>query len=238
MGENTPEKPPEKSQSKVFWPDTDEKVAAALKYFDETAKTSGKEIVDKAKKFSAGDKGMETEHKDEPIAKEKLNELTEGFHEVTERNELYNGIIETGKKQLIEKNGQVDHGIKSKVADIRDGVEYTYIYLRDNFHTPKDRLFKSEVEKEVSVNKFTENEYASANLEEGYIEYTGEKSVKIINAVKGLLEGNPPSTIVDLKDLVKNNLLSKKERKKIDGDILYAVKLKGKIRLFMGTALT
>lgn len=169
---------------------------------------------------------MTMETKDEEITKDRLDDLSKGYGEINKFNKEHNNLIKTAKKNLRDANGgKLPHGMSSTVYG-KDNREY--IYIRDNFAKNPDRLFAGA---ELSS---AEDEYAKANLEEGYQRAGGKQAKKIARAAKKLLEGNPPSTIVELDDLVANNLITQDEADDIDGDIAYIIKIKGKTKVFFG----
>jgi len=169
----------------------------------------------------------EFEFKDEPIAAEELKEMTKGYPETD--IEGHQDVIDAAKKGIKEKAEKADSLHKSSYTVIGgDGYEYVYIY--DKTHTPNDRLFKSK-EPVVSLE---ESEYADQNLKDGYTVASLDQTKNIAKAVAKLLEGEPPSIIVDKADLVANRILTKEEAFKIKGDVAYAVKIKGETKVYFG----
>jgi hypothetical protein len=190
----------------------------------EKAPETGNQAAEKMKQVMPD---METTTEDQPITTEELSKMTKGYPEAKITKE-HKDILDAAKKAIKEIAKGNDSLHKSNYTVVgKDGYEYVYVY--DNTHDPKDRLFKSE-QPVVSV----ENEYARANLQEGYTEATGKMAERIARAAARILGGDPPSTIVALNDLVTNKILSQDEADAINGSVAYIVKIKGKTKVFFG----
>ena len=172
---------------------------------------------------------MEKEVQDRPIEKADLDRYTKGYPEVGKPTKDQQKVIDIAKKALADaNNGVVPHYTHYEVTG---ADSHEYIYIRDIFHEPKDRLFKSE-ETVVDPAK----EYADATLKYGYQEAGGDQAKKIVKAVTKLLEGNPPTIVVDKSALVNNRILTADEASDIHGDVAFAIKIKGKVKVYFGWA--
>ncbi len=172
---------------------------------------------------------IEKEVQDRPIDKADLDKYTKGYPEVAKPAKEQQNIIDIAKKALADaNNGVVPHYTHYEVTG---ADSHEYVYIRDIFHEPKDRLFRSE-EAVVDPAK----EYADATLKYGYQEAGGDQAKKIVKAVTKLLEGNPPTIVVDKSALVNNRILTKEEAFNIKGDVAFAIKIKGKVKVYFGWA--
>jgi hypothetical protein len=183
-----------------------------------------------AKKMGDVMPDMETKTEDQPIEAEELKKLSKGYPEIDAKG--HQDIVNDAKRGIKEASKANDNLHKSTfVAVGKDGYEYVYIY--DNTNTPKDRLFRSE-NPVVSV----ENEYAAANLKDGYKEATGKRAETIAKAIvrAKVLGGEPPTGIVNIGDLVANRILTQEDADAIDGDVAFAIKIKGKVKIYFGWA--
>lgn len=178
---------------------------------------------------------MELEAKDEPIGAEELKELSKGYPEIDAKG--HQDVMAAAKKGVKEALKPADNPHKSSFTVVgADGYEYVYIY--DNTHTPnKDRLFRSK----ESVVEDEAKEYADATLNIGYTEVAGDEAKNIVKAITklgGKLEGNPPSIVIDKSVLADNNLIDglvdESENAITEWNVLYAVKIKGKTRVYLG----
>jgi hypothetical protein len=167
---------------------------------------------------------METREIDQPI--KNLPVLTKGYPEVNSAK--YKDIVAQALENVKKEAGKAGniHGSKFEVT-WKDG--YEYIYIRDNTHKPSDRLFRSE-----NAVTSVENEYADANLKEGYSEATEKIAQKILKVAQGRFKGNPPVANLYIEDLVNNRIISHEAGKDIDGDLAFIIKIGGKTRVFLG----
>jgi hypothetical protein len=220
---------------------TSQNAVASAEERTESAKKSGRRAAE------ASLDEMETREIDQPIDKEELKKLTEGYPEVNP--DKYRDIVAGSLKNIKEQAGPAGSLHKGRYQMIaEDG--HKYIYIRDNTHTPPDRLFrKSEPEKIVIVGELDYDKFASPNFEGSYTEVEGEIAERIIATAKKMrrFKGNPPTATLYVEDLIREKKVTEQEfvdneilrqvelnKDRIGSRIAFMVNLGGAVKVFVG----